>query len=53
VESRGEIYQVQLGAPLPGLGPVQSVKRQHGRWVVLTPKGIIVSMRDRRYFEEF
>ena len=53
VESRGEIYQVQLGAPLPGLGPVQSVKRQDGRWVVLTPKGIIVSMRDRRYFEEF
>jgi hypothetical protein len=53
VESRGEIYQVQLGAPLPGLGPVQSVKRQDGRWVVLTPKGIIVSMSDRRYFEEF
>jgi hypothetical protein len=53
VQSHGEIYQVQLGAPLPGLGPVQSVKRQDGRWVVLTPKGIIVSMRDRRYFEEF
>jgi hypothetical protein len=53
VENHGEIYQVQLGAPLPGLGPVQSVKRQDGRWAVLTPKGIIVSMRDRRYFEEF
>ena len=53
VENHGEIYQVQLGAPLPGLGPVQSVKRQDGRWVVLTPRGIIVSMRDRRYFEEF
>jgi hypothetical protein len=53
VENHGEIYQVQLGAPLPGLGPVQSVKRQDGRWLVLTPKGIIVSMRDRRYFEEF
>ncbi len=53
VENRGEIYQVQLGAPLPGLGPVQSVKRQDGRWIVLTPKGIIVSLRDRRYFEEF
>ncbi len=53
VENRGEIYQVQLGAPLPGLGPVQSVKRQDGRWVVLTPKGVIVSMRDRRYFEDF
>jgi hypothetical protein len=53
VENRGDIYQVQLGAPLPGLGPVQSVKRQDGRWMVLTPKGIIVSLRDRRYFEEF
>ena len=53
VENHGEIYQVVLGAPLPGLGPVESVKRQDGRWVVTTPKGIIVSMRDRRYFEEF
>ena len=47
----GDIYQVVPGAPLPGLGPVASVKRQDGRWVVTTPKGIIVSMRDRRYFE--
>jgi hypothetical protein len=53
VENRGEIYQVLLGVPLPGLGPVESVKRQDGRWVVTTPKGIIVSIRDRRYFEEF
>jgi len=53
VENHGELYQVVLGAPLPGLGPVQSVKRQDGRWVVLTPNGIIVSMRDRRYFEDF
>lgn len=53
VENHGELYQVVLGAPLPGLGPVQSVKRQDGRWVVLTPKGIIVSMRDRRYFDDF
>jgi hypothetical protein len=53
VENHGAVYQVQLGAPLPGLGPVQSVKRQDGRWTVLTPKGIIVSLRDRRYFEQF
>lgn len=51
VETRGEIYQIVPGAPLPGLGPVQSVKRLEGRWVVTTPKGIIVSMRDRRHFE--
>jgi hypothetical protein len=53
VQGHGEIYQVVAGAPLPGLGPVESVKRQDGRWVVMTPKGVIVSMRDRRYFESF
>ena len=53
VQGRGDIYQVVPGAPLPGLGPVQSIKHQDGRWVVLTPKGIIVSLRDRRYFENY
>lgn len=51
VQGHGDIYQIVPGAPLPGLGTVQSVKRMDGRWVVTTPKGIIVSMRDRRYFE--
>jgi hypothetical protein len=50
-EGHGDIYQVVLGAPLPGLGPVQQIKRQDGRWVVTTPKGLIVSQRDRRFFE--
>jgi hypothetical protein len=50
-EGHGDIYQVALGAPLPGLGPVQKIKRQDGRWVVVTPKGLIVSPRDRRFFE--
>jgi hypothetical protein len=51
VEGRGEIYQVVPDAPLPGLGPVQAIKRQDGRWTVVTPKGLIVSRRDRRHFE--
>lgn len=51
VQGHGEVYQVVPGAPLPGVGPVESIKRQDGRWVVTTPRGIIVSMRDRRYFE--
>jgi len=51
VQNRGDIYQVMPGAPLPGLGPVEQIKRQDGRWVVVTPKGIIVSARDRSYFE--
>jgi hypothetical protein len=53
VEGNGDVYQVVPGAPLPGLGAVESVRRQDGRWVVVTPKGLIVSMRDRRYFESF
>ena len=53
VQGHGDVYQVVPGAPLPGLGPVEQIKRQDGRWVVVTPKGIIVSMRDRRYFERF
>lgn len=53
VQGHGDIYQVVPGAPLPGLGPVEQIKRQDGRWLVVTPKGIIVSMRDRRYFEQF
>ena len=53
VQGHGDVYQVVPGAPLPGLGPVEQIKRQDGRWLVVTPKGIIVSMRDRRYFEQF
>ena len=51
VQGHGDIYQVVPGAPLPGLGRVQSIKRQGGRWVVETPRGLIVSLRDRHYFE--
>jgi hypothetical protein len=53
VQGNGDVYQVVPGAPLPGLGPVEKIERQDGRWLVVTPKGIIVSMRDRRYFEQF
>jgi hypothetical protein len=53
VQGHGDVYQVVPGAPLPGLGPVEKIERQDGRWLVVTRKGIIVSMRDRRYFEQF
>jgi hypothetical protein len=51
VEGRGDIYQVVPGVPLPGLGPVRAIRRQNGRWVVETPKGLIVARRDRRHFK--
>ncbi|MGH6788254.1 MAG: hypothetical protein ACRECC_01060 [Pseudolabrys sp.] len=53
VEGRNGIYQVVPGAPLPGLGPVETIKREEGRWIVVTPKGIIVSMRDRAHFQPY
>ncbi len=51
VQGRGDVYEVVPGAPLPGLGPVKSIKRQDGHWVVATPKGLIVAKRDRKFFE--
>lgn len=46
VESgRYGIFEVGPGAPLPGVGRVEAVRRQDGRWVVVTPKGLIVSSR--------
>jgi hypothetical protein len=48
VEGGGEIFEVVPGAPLPGLGRVEAITRQNGRWVVVTPKGLITSMRGRQ-----
>jgi len=45
VESRYGLYEVVPGANLPGLGRVETIRRQEGRWVVVTPKGLIVSSR--------
>jgi len=51
VEGHGDVYQVVPGAPLPGLGPVEAIKRENGAWVVVTPEGLIVADRDRSRFE--
>jgi hypothetical protein len=52
VESRGEIYEVVPGVSLPGLGRVESIRRVDGRWIVQTPKGLIISsIPRRRYFD--
>jgi hypothetical protein len=39
------MFEVVPGANLPGLGRVETIRRQDGRWVVVTPKGFIVSQR--------
>lgn len=53
VEGHGDVYEVVPGAQLPGLGRVESIRRVDGRWIVQTPKGLIVSAaRARRpYFD--
>jgi hypothetical protein len=45
VESRTGLYEVSRGGTLPGLGKVETIAQQNGRWVVVTPKGLIVSTR--------
>ncbi|MGY3692428.1 hypothetical protein ACVIGA_002508 [Bradyrhizobium sp. USDA 3240] len=43
IEGRGGIYEVYAGDPVPGLGRVDAIRKQDGRWVVVTSKGLIVS----------
>ncbi|PPQ16870.1 hypothetical protein CV770_23825 [Bradyrhizobium sp. AC87j1] len=43
IEGRDGLYEVYPGDPIPGLGRVDAIRRQDGRWVVVTSKGLIVS----------
>lgn len=46
VESRyGGVFVAASGGNLPGLGRVESVRRQDGSWIVVTAKGTITSDR--------
>ena len=46
VESRyGGIFDVGEGSTLPGVGRVDTIKRQDGQWIVLTARGTITSGR--------
>jgi len=42
VEGERGLFQVYPGDPLPGLGRVEAVRYQDGRWVVVTQRGLIV-----------
>jgi hypothetical protein len=42
IESRDGIIEVEPGSVAPGLGRVEAIKRQDGRWVVLTSRGMVV-----------
>ena len=43
IEGRSGLYEVYAGDPVPGLGRVDAIRRQDGRWVVVTSKGLIVA----------
>ena len=43
IEGRNGLYEVYAGDPVPGLGRVDSIRKQDGRWVVVTTRGLIVS----------
>jgi hypothetical protein len=43
IDGRQGIYEVYAGDVVPGLGRIDAIRRQDGRWVVVTGKGLIVA----------
>jgi hypothetical protein len=41
IEGRRGVYEVYAGDDVPGLGRIDAIRRQDGRWVVVTSKGLI------------
>jgi hypothetical protein len=42
IEGRNGIIEVEAGIVAPGIGRIEAIKRQDGRWVVVTARGLIV-----------
>ena len=42
IEGRNGIIEVEVGASAPGLGRIEATKRQDGRWVVVTARGLVM-----------
>ena len=45
LEGRGGTIEVEPGDVVPGMGRVEDIRKQDGRWVVVTAKGVITSRR--------
>jgi hypothetical protein len=43
IEGRAGVFEVYAGDPVPGLGRVDAIRKQDGRWTVVTSKGLIVA----------
>jgi hypothetical protein len=42
IEGRDGIIEVETGTITPGLGRIEGIKRQDGRWVVVTSRGLVI-----------
>jgi hypothetical protein len=42
LEGRDGVIEVEPGITAPGLGRIEGIKRQDGRWVVVTSRGLVV-----------
>ena len=47
VSRYGAIFDVAAGSVLPGLGRVEAIKRQDGKWVIVTAHGVIANVKAR------
>jgi hypothetical protein len=47
IEGRRGLIEVSPGDVVPGAGRVEAIRRQDGRWVVITQKGLITSQSQR------
>jgi hypothetical protein len=45
LEGRMGLIEVDQGDVVPGLGRVDAIRKQDGRWVVVTPRGLIMPSR--------
>jgi len=43
INGRRGVYEVYAGDYIPGLGRIDAIRRQDGRWVVVTSRGLIVA----------
>lgn len=43
IENRRGIFEVFAGDSIPGLGNIDAIRKQDGKWVVVTSKGLIVA----------
>ncbi|HEX4555236.1 MAG TPA: hypothetical protein VH249_14690 [Xanthobacteraceae bacterium] len=43
IQGRLGVVEVERGDTIPGLGRIENIRRQDGRWVVVTSKGLILA----------